>query len=91
MRIYAFILSTLMLLLIFSLLGDLISFETINKETAEYLMTLLQEESGSQNIVTAVYLQTRVFDTLFETLLLLVSIVGVLHFSKGKGGRDKRW
>lgn len=91
MKIYAMILSSLMLLLIFSLLGDFINFETINTETADYLMNVLQGESGSENIVTAVYLQTRVFDTLFETLLLLVSIVGVLHFSKGKGGKNKRW
>jgi len=36
---------------------------------------------GGRNAVTAVYLGYRMYDTLFEALMLLVSVVGVAHMS----------
>lgn len=39
-------------------------------------------DTGATNGVTAIYLNYRVFDTLFEALLLLVSIIGIIHFSR---------
>lgn len=52
-------------------------------------------ETGAQNLVTAIYLDFRIFDTLFETLLLLVSVMGIKQFSglsarerSGPGNRD---
>lgn len=38
-------------------------------------------ETAAQNIVTGIYLNYRIFDTLFEALLLLVSVIGVSQFS----------
>jgi multisubunit Na+/H+ antiporter MnhB subunit len=36
-------------------------------------------ETFAKNIVTAVYLEYRVFDTLFETLLLFISATAIVH------------
>ncbi len=43
-------------------------------------------ETGANNIVTAIYLNYRVYDTLFEALTLLVSVLGIIHFSRHEGG-----
>ncbi len=39
-------------------------------------------ETNAVNSVTSIYLNYRVFDTIFETLMLLVSVMGVIHFSR---------
>jgi len=36
---------------------------------------------GGENAVTAIYLGYRMYDTLFEALMLLISVVGVAHMS----------
>ncbi len=38
--------------------------------------------TGVRNIVMTVYLNYRLFDTLFEAMLLLICVMGVLQFSK---------
>lgn len=43
------------------------------------------KETGGINVVTSIYLNYRVFDTLFETLLLLISIIGIIYFSRHEG------
>ena len=35
---------------------------------------------GADNAVAAIYLNYRLYDTLFEALLLLIAIVGIIHF-----------
>ncbi len=42
-------------------------------------------DTGATNAVAAIYLNYRVFDTIFEALLLLVSIIGIIHFSRHEG------
>jgi len=44
-------------------------------------MSLFSSEVGGQNAVTAIYLGYRMYDTVFEALMLLVSIVAVVHLS----------
>jgi len=44
--------------------------------------SLFSGEIGGQNAVTAIYLGYRMYDTLFEALMLLVSIVAVVHLSR---------
>lgn len=39
------------------------------------------EETGALNAVTAIYLNYRMYDSIFETLMLLVSASAVIHFS----------
>ncbi len=39
-------------------------------------------ETGAENLVAAVYLNYRLFDTLLEALLLLVSVIGIAQFAR---------
>lgn len=50
-----------------------------------YYTTNFLTDTGSVNAVTAIYLDYRAFDTLFETLLLLVSVIGIIYFSRHGG------
>lgn len=47
---------------------------------SEYILENFQEQTGAENAVAAIYLNYRVYDTLFEALLLLIAIVGIIHF-----------
>jgi multisubunit Na+/H+ antiporter MnhB subunit len=55
-----------------------------NTELARYYVEHYQEDTGAGNAVAAIYLNYRVYDTLFEALLLLVAIVGIMHFFEGR-------
>lgn len=48
-----------------------------------------EADTGARNAVAAVYLQYRLYDTLFEALLLLISVLGILYFLEEKS-RDER-
>ncbi len=39
-------------------------------------------DTMANNSVASIYLNYRVFDTIFEALMLLVSVMGVIHFSR---------
>ncbi|WP_113671047.1 hydrogen gas-evolving membrane-bound hydrogenase subunit E [Vallitalea guaymasensis] len=66
-----------------------ISFDIIPIENAtdvlNYYIKNSYRETGSINVVTSIYLNYRVFDTIFETLLLLISIIGIIYFSRHEG------
>ncbi|MBN2794793.1 MAG: hypothetical protein JXR88_05265 [Clostridia bacterium] len=38
-------------------------------------------ETQSKNLVTAIYLNYRYYDTLFEALLLIISVIAVIYLS----------
>lgn len=50
-----------------------------------YYMTYFIRDTAALNAVTGIYLNYRVFDTLFETLTLLVSVIGIIYFSRHEG------
>lgn len=50
-----------------------------------YIITNFQQDTGALNAVTGIYLDYRAFDTLFETLTLLVSVIGIIYFSRHEG------
>ncbi len=58
---------------------------SVTKNLYDYITRNFQADTGSINAVTAIYLDYRMFDTLFETLLLLVSVIGIIYFSRHKG------
>lgn len=47
-------------------------------------------ESGANNMVSAIYLDFRVFDTLLEALLLMTAVIGVSQFAR-LSGKEKVW
>jgi|GEM_PF-802274 len=47
-------------------------------ESMNYYMQYAKEETTAANVVTAIYLNYRVFDTVFEALLLLVAVTATL-------------
>ena len=44
-------------------------------------ITRFRTETGGENAVTAIYLAYRVYDTIFEALVLVVAVIAVLHMS----------
>jgi len=58
-----------------------------------------EQDVGGTNAIGAIYLGYRVYDTLFEALMLVVSVVAVIHMSaynvteitKGRASRIQRW
>ncbi|TYQ15603.1 UNVERIFIED_CONTAM: multicomponent Na+:H+ antiporter subunit B [Acetivibrio alkalicellulosi] len=54
-------------------------------QVSDYIKSNFIIDTGARNAVTSIYLNYRVYDTFFETLTLLVSIIGVIHFSKHEG------
>ncbi len=58
---------------------------TANMELAEYYLTHFRTDTGARNAVAAIYLNYRMYDTLFEALMLLISIIAMIHFFKAGG------
>lgn len=56
-----------------------------SKDIFLYISKNYIEQTGSQNAVSGIYLDYRAFDTLFETLLLMVSVIGIIYFSRHEG------
>ena len=48
------------------------------------VMNNYDKDTLAKNAVAAIYLNYRIFDTIFEALMLLVSVMGVIHFSRHK-------
>ena len=55
--------------------------ETMKPDAFNYYIDKAMDETEMPNIVTAIYLQYRLFDTLFEALLLSVAVSAVVYFA----------
>ncbi len=82
-RIIAIVLAILAIVMIVLTLGT-DSIYTSDRLYRFYLTNFV-EHTGSDNAVTAIYLNYRLFDTFFETLLLVLSVIGIIYFSKHEG------
>ena len=58
---------------------------TLTNQVMTYYNENAFQDTGSTNVVTAIYLNYRVYDTLFEALMLLISILAVVYFSRHEG------
>ncbi|WP_430884089.1 hypothetical protein [Fusibacter sp. JL216-2] len=47
----------------------------------DYVLSRSYMETGAENTVTAIYLTYRYYDTLFEGLMVIFAIVGVVYLS----------
>lgn len=61
------------------------SVSVLPRTLADYYRLFFFRDTGAANAVASIYLNYRVFDTIFEALLLLVSIIGIIHFSRHEG------
>ena len=52
-----------------------------NAYLKEQFIARFGDEMGGENAVTAIYLGYRVYDTIFEALVLVVAVIAVLHMS----------
>ncbi|MBS7526099.1 hypothetical protein KHM83_05385 [Fusibacter paucivorans] len=52
---------------------------------AAYYIENAYHDTASVNVVTAIYLNYRYYDTIFEALMLLFSIIGVIYMSVHEG------
>lgn len=62
--------------------------ETAGRDIASYYIFNFSADTGAGNAVAAIYLNYRVYDTIFEALILLVSIVAMLHFFQAGGTKE---
>lgn len=64
-----------------------------NQDMYRYYQDNFYDEIGIQNAVAAILLSYRMYDTIFEAVIMLCSIIGIMHFlpvkwktlKKGKG------
>jgi len=75
------------LALIFLVIYNLPDLADVKRDLSYFMLS----ESYLQisNPVTGIYLYYRVFDTLFEALLLLASVIGIIYFSRFEGDKDE--
>ncbi len=62
-----------------------ISSDTLAVETPRLFNMIMENyaiDTNANNSVASIYLNYRIFDTIFEALMLLVSVMGVIHFSR---------
>ncbi|GAK52066.1 hypothetical protein U14_03313 [Candidatus Moduliflexus flocculans] len=61
-----------------ALLFRVIAFQTMPSAAADYFFQRGIADTGAINIVTAIYLGYRAFDTLGETIVLMLAVSGVV-------------
>ena len=83
-----FIFPVLFSILLFVLFMRFIPGESVNSSLKEQYISMFRNDIGGENAVTAVYLGYRLYDTLIETLLLIVIVVAIIHLSLHVGGPD---
>ncbi|WP_432402961.1 hydrogen gas-evolving membrane-bound hydrogenase subunit E [Wukongibacter sp. M2B1] len=54
----------------------------IDDTSKEYFAQNSFLETGSENIVSAIYLDYRLFDSIFEASILLIVVTGIIFISK---------
>ena len=57
-------------------------------EAKDYIADNHVQDTSAENAVTAVYLNYRFFDTIFESLILLVSVLAVMMLSWSANKQD---
>jgi len=91
--------SAVLALLLFGLFLAFLPSANANLYLKEQYITYFPQDVGGTNAIGAIYLGYRVYDTLFEALMLVVSVVAVIHMSsyniaevtKGPTSNIRRW
>ncbi|MBF4694142.1 hydrogen gas-evolving membrane-bound hydrogenase subunit E [Fusibacter ferrireducens] len=59
--------------------------EQVTYDISNHYIENAYAETGATNVVTSIYLVYRYYDTLFEALMFLFSIIGVVYLSIHEG------
>jgi len=98
-RWYKYIPPALLAIYLFCLFLYFVPTMDVNTYLRDQYIAYFQQDVGGTNAVGAIYLGYRVYDTLFEALMLVVSVVAVIHMSAynvtevtaGPSSRIQRW
>lgn len=58
------------------------TYNVVDSYSKDYFVSNTLNETGSQNIVTGIYLDYRLFDSIFEAGILLITVTGIIFMSK---------
>jgi len=83
-KIYPKLPPVIFTIFLFALFIYVIPTETIVTNLQDLYLSSFATDIGGENAVTAIYLGYRVYDTLFEALVLVTSVVAVIHMSNYK-------
>jgi multicomponent Na+:H+ antiporter subunit B len=72
----------LVVTMLFVFLVLVIDIERIDSSSKDYFIEESFTEVHSKNIVTGIYLDYRLFDSIFEAGILLVSVAGVIFMTR---------
>lgn len=72
-----FLAGAIYILLLFT--GNIVA---LPKEITQYYLSNFVKDTSAGNCVAAIYLNYRIYDSVFETLMLLVSAAAVICFSR---------
>lgn len=76
------IITIILLVIIFLSFSSILVDLDVDNYAKNYLFNNGLEETGSKNLITAIYLDYRLYDSLFEAGLLLVTVSGIIFISK---------
>jgi len=86
-------------IVLFGLFLNFIPTMDVNTYLKDQYIAYAHYDVGGTNVIGAIYLGYRVYDTLFEALVLVISVVAVIHMSAhnvtevstGRSSRIQRW
>jgi len=79
-----FIIIILAIAILFILSVDIEYGNPKNPDVANYYIDQGLHDTGAINLVAAVYLGYRTYDTLIEAIVLFVAVTGVIFYLRGK-------
>jgi multisubunit Na+/H+ antiporter MnhB subunit len=81
-----FIAGFILAIFAFVIWGNTFTVNRFGYPMYNHYVTLAYQETQAENIVTAIYLNYRYYDTLFEAMMLLFSVIAVIYMSVHEGG-----
>lgn len=57
---------------------------TLSTSLYDYIVNHFEADCGTRNAVTAILMNYRMYDTMFEVLILLTAIIGMKQFLPGR-------
>ena len=58
------------------------AIQNIDTSSKDYYLRNTYSDTGSKNIVTGIYLDYRLFDSIFEASILIIAVSGIIFMSK---------